>query len=189
MRVRENSSIKRGSSQYETIKTNVLDLYVITKNATMCYELFRRAIDGAEYSEVKRSSASAFFKREEHVAYMENKEAELSRHYFEFYANQNDIDISELEVMADKYADLENITPDELRTKNLAELEDLKNKTTDEALKANIIKQQTDLMDAKRRDIETQKTEEYIHFYVPTPYCNECPKRPNKNNNNDETAS
>lgn len=178
MKVRENSKIKRNSAEYEVIKRQALDLYVITQNATECYNLFRRAVDGEEFAvSSNRSTASNFFKREEHIAYMDNKRAELSRQFFEHYARENDIDISELETIQDKYGDLENITPDELRTKNLSELEDLKRKTTDDVLKANIIKQQTDLMDAKRREIDTKKTDEYIHYYLPTPYCNECPRK------------
>ena len=34
MKVRENSKIKRNSADYEIIKRQVLDLYVITQNAT-----------------------------------------------------------------------------------------------------------------------------------------------------------
>ena len=49
MIVRENARIKRGSVEYEVIKRQVLDLYVITENAMACYELFRRAVDGEEY--------------------------------------------------------------------------------------------------------------------------------------------
>lgn len=186
MKIRENSRVKRGSARYEVIKRQVLDLYVVTDNATECYELFRRAVDGAEYSDINRSSASNFFKRDGHKAYIDNKRTDMARHFFEYYAKQNDIDISKLKVIEDKYAEIENITPDELRTKNLTELEELKNTTNDDNLKANIIKQQTDLMDAKRREAETKNTDEYIHFYVPTPYCNECPKRLKGNNNNKE---
>ena len=68
MEIRENAKLKRGSAEYEVIKRYVMDLYVITENATACYELFRRrAVDGEEYKDTaKRGTASAFFKREEH---------------------------------------------------------------------------------------------------------------------------
>ena len=37
MIVRENARVKRGSAEYEVIKRQVLDLYVISENATACY--------------------------------------------------------------------------------------------------------------------------------------------------------
>ena len=84
MEIRENAKLKRGSAEYEVIKRQVLDLYVITENATACYELFRRAVDGEEYKDTaKRGTASAFFKREQHVAYMEARRAELAQWGFE----------------------------------------------------------------------------------------------------------
>lgn len=181
MKVRENSRIKRGSAEYEIIKRQVLDLYIITDNASSCYNLWRRSIDGEDFEgEINRSSASAWFKREEHVAYMENRKVELAQWGFELYARMNNLDITEIQTKTDKYADIENITPDELRTKNLTELEELKNNTNDPQLKANIIKQQTELMDAKMKKDEIKATEKYIHYYLPMPYCNGCPKKPNK---------
>ena len=111
MKVRENSKIKR-NRQITIIKRQVLDLYVITQNATTATTLFRRAVDGDEFAvSSNRGTASNFFKREEHVAYMDNKRSELARHFFEHYARENDIDISELETIQDKYGDLENIRP------------------------------------------------------------------------------
>ena len=34
MEIRENAKLKRGSAEYEVIKRYVMDLYVITENAT-----------------------------------------------------------------------------------------------------------------------------------------------------------
>ena len=181
MEIRENAKLKRGSAEYEVIKRYVMDLYVITENATACYELFRRAVDGEEYKDTaKRGTASAFFKREEHVAYMEARKIELAQWGFDIYTRINNLDTTEFKSKTDKYADIENITPDELRTKNLTELEELKNNTQDPNLKANIIKQQTDLMDAKMKKEEVQGTDKYIHYYLPMSYCNGCPIKPNK---------
>lgn len=181
MKVRENSKIKRGSAEYEVIKRQVLDLYVITENASVCYDLWRRAIDGEDFGgETKRASAYAWFKRDEHVAYMENRKVELAQWGFENYARMNNLDTTEFKTKSDKYADIESITPDQLRTKNLTELEDLKDNTDDPQLKANIIKQQTELMDAKMKKDETKSTDQYIHYYLPMPYCNGCPMKPNK---------
>lgn len=181
MKIRENSKIKRGSAEYENIKRWVLDLYIITENATVCYDLFRRAVDGEEFSgDTKRGTASAFFKREEHVSYMDNRKTELAQWGFDIYVRTNNLDVTDFKTKEDKYADIENITPDELRTKNLSELESIKDNTQDPVLKANIIKQQTELMDAKMKKEETQNTEKYIHYYLPMEYCNQCPTKPNK---------
>lgn len=181
MIVRENAKIKRGSAEYEVIKRQVLDLYVITENATACYELWRRAVDGEEYSDTaKRGTAANFFKQEKHVEYMDGKRAELAQWGFDLYSRMNNLDTTEFKAKTDKYADIENITPDELRTKNLTELEELKNNTQDPVLKANIIKQQTDLMDAKMKKEEVQNTDKFVHYYLPMPYCNGCPIKPNK---------
>lgn len=182
MIVRENARIKRGSAEYEVIKRQVLDLYVITENAAACYELFRRAVDGEEYKDTaKRGTASAFFKREEHVAYMEARKIELAQWGFDIYTRINNLDTTEFKSKTDKYADIENITPDELRTKNLTELEEIKNSTNDPKIKADVIKQQTDLMDAKMKKEEVKNTDKFIHYYLPMPYCNGCPMKPNKN--------
>lgn len=181
MIVRENAKLKRGSAEYEVIKRQVLDLYIITENATSCYELFRRAVDGDEYSDkAKRGTAASFFKREEHVEYMDARKIELAQWGFDIYTRINNLDTTEFKAKTDKYADIENITPDELRAKNLTELEELKNSASDPVLKANIIKQQTDLMDAKMKKEEIQGTDKYIHYYLPMPYCNGCPQKPNK---------
>lgn len=179
MVIRENSKIKRGSAEYEIIKRQVLDLYVITENATACYDLFRRAVSGEELQGSNRSNASSFFKKEDHVAYMDQRRTELARWGFETYSRMMSLDISDLKKKEDKYSDIESLTPDELRTKNLVELEELK-LNADDNLKAQIIKQQTDLMDAKRKNEEEQATEKNIHYYLPMPYCNNCPQKPNK---------
>lgn len=183
MEIRENAKLKRGSAEYEVIKRYVMDLYVITENATACYELFRRAVDGEEYKDTaKRGTASAFFKREEHVAYMEARKIELAQWGFDIYTRINNLDTTEFKSKTDKYADIENITPDELRTKNLTELEEIKNSTQDPKIKADVIKQQTELMDAKMKNKdETKSTDKYIHYYLPMPYCNGCPQKPKKN--------
>jgi len=182
MKVRETAKLKRGSAEYEVVKRQVLDLYIITENASSCYEMFRRAVDGEEFNDTeKRGTASAFFKREEHVAYMDARRTELAQWGFDLYTRMNNLDTTEFRTKTDKYADIESITPDELRTKNLRELEEIKNDTKDPVLKATVIKQQTELMDAKMKNKdETKSTDKYIHYYLPMEYCNGCPLRPNK---------
>lgn len=180
MIVRDNNKLKVNSAEYELVKKMALDLYVITENATMCYGLFRRAVEGEDFniSKANRSSASTFFKKEDNVAYLEQRRIEIARWGFEEYARISGLDISEIQKKEDKYADLENLSPDELRNKSMQELEELKSSTKDSIQRANIIKIQVDMMNAKRKDEEEQKTDSLIHFYLPMPYCNGCPKRP-----------
>lgn len=182
MIVRENGKLKRGSAEYDIVRRQVLDLYIITENATACYELFRRAVDGEDYKESdRRTTASAFFKKDIHVEYMNGRRAELAQWGFDLYTRLNNIDTTDIRVKSDKYADIENISVEELRTKSLTELEELKQKAQDPALKASIIKQMTDLMDAKMKNKDDVKsTEKYIHYYLPMQYCNGCPMKPNK---------
>lgn len=175
MKIRENNSIKRGTAEFEVIKRQCLDLYIITENAAACYALYRRATTGDDYTE-NRANASTFFKKDENVAYMEQRKVELARWGFDQYSRMMSLDISELKKKEDKYSDVEELTPDELRTKNLVELENLKD-SADPNLTAQIIKQQTDLMDAKRKEKEEQSTEKYIHYYLPIEKCNDCPHK------------
>lgn len=186
MKVRENARLKRGSAEYEVVKRNVLDLYIITENATASYEIFRRAVDGEEYRDtMKRGTAAAFFKREEHVAYMDNRRTELAYWGFELHAKKNNLDITEFKVKEDKYSDIENITPDEIRTKNMSQLEEIIRSTDNETNRLAAIKQQTELMDAKMKKEQVQSTDEYIHFYLPTPYCKDCLHKPQLKNKED----
>lgn len=176
MKIRENNSIKRGTAEFEVIRRQCLDLYIITENATACYALYRRATTGEDYNE-NRANASTFFKKDENVAYMEQRKVELARWGFDQYSRIMSLDISEIKKKEDKYSDIEELTPDELRTKNLAELEEIKLNSGDDILKVQIIKQQTDLMDAKRKEREEQSTEKYIHYYLPIEKCNDCPHK------------
>ena len=112
---------------------------------------------------------------------MDNRRIELAQWGFDLYTRQNNLDVTEFKAKTDKYADIENITVEELRTKSLTELEELKEAASDPKQKADIIKQMTDLMDAKMRNKdETQSTDKYIHYYLPMPYCNGCPKKPSE---------
>ena len=53
---------------------------------------------------------------------MEARKIELAQWGFDIYTRINNLDTTEFKSKTDKYADIENITPDELRTKNLTEL-------------------------------------------------------------------
>ena len=180
MEIRSEVEIKVGSDKYERIRIAILDMYINSGNATLCYEIFRRAVNSGVYRE-NRANAHTFFNRDDNKEYIENRTEELDKQSFERYARKHNVDISKYKSKTDKYYDIENLTTDELRTKNLTELEDLKNSTTDEALKASIIKQQTDLMDARRREKDISSTDEFIQYYLPYPDCT-CYKKEFKEN-------
>ena len=75
----------------------------------------------------------------------------------------------------------QNMTPDQIRQKNYDDLEALKRDTDDPAVKANIIKQQTDLMNAKlQNNVETYASDALIHFYLPYDVCDKCPHHDKK---------
>lgn len=176
MEVRDDKEIKLGSVRYDAIQKAILDLYIVTGNASLSYEIFRRAVSRDGNYKRNAANASTFFKREDNVSYMEDRKLEIYKDGFEKYAETKMLDISDYKKKEDKYYDIENLTPDELRTKNLTELEEIKNSTVDEGLKTQIIKQQTDLMNAKRKEEETQNTDKFIHYYLPYPKCPSCGK-------------
>ena len=76
MEIRGDLEIKVGSDKYERIRLAVLDMYINTQNATLCYEIFRRAVSGNQYKE-NRANASNFFKRDDNKDYMDNRREEL----------------------------------------------------------------------------------------------------------------
>lgn len=173
MLVRGNSAISPSSAEYEIIRRQVLDLYIVTENASQCYQLFRRAVSGGEYK-LNRANAASWFKREDNVLYMEGRRTEIARRFFEEYAKSQNLDITDFKKEKGIISDVENMTADELRTKSLNELEDIKNSTTDDKLKVDVLKQITDLMQIKRREEQTLATETYIHFHLPYKACNNC---------------
>lgn len=180
MEIRRDLEIKVGSDKYERIRLAILDMYINTQNATLCYEIFRRAVSGNQYRE-NRANASNFFKRDDNKDYMDNRREELDLASFKRYAKKHNVDISKYKSKTDKYYDIENLTIEEIRTKNLTELEELKEVTEDPTVLASIIKQQTDLMDAKRREKDVSNIDNLIKYYLPYPDCT-CYKKKFKNN-------
>lgn len=179
MIIRDNTKVKKGSIEFEIILKQILDLYVVTNNASASYNLYRRLILGEGYSESQhvRTTAKSFFERPDHATYIEIRKKEIYRWGFEQYAKEMSLDISNIikkEGVSAK--DIEGLSPDELRTKNLTELEEIKLDTEDNNLKVTIIKQQTDLMDAKRREKENLNSDTLIHFYLPLAKCENCPE-------------
>lgn len=180
MIVRNSDRIKRNSPEFKMYEKLACDVYLLNGNASAAYTMFRRIIDGNEFEDNKSMSvtASAFFARDTNALYLEQRRKEILQRHFEEYLKEHNIDAGEFTPRKEKIYNMENITSEELRAKNLDELEEIKNNTTDDNLKANIIKQQTDLMNAKKRSEEAEKsTDKYIVYHLPMPHCNECPHR------------
>lgn len=179
--VRENDRIKRGSPEYRVYQRLACDIFIVTDNATQAYTMFRRIVDGADFEESKSvaSTASSFFKtNEENVFYIEQRRRELLRWGFDGYIKENNLDASAIVQIEDKVYDIENITSDDIREKNLAELERIIKSNAKESDKLQAIKQQTELMDAKKKSEEESRTDNFIHFYLPLPYCKNCEHKP-----------
>ena len=174
--IRENARLKRGSPEYKMYEKMACDVYLLTDNATASYIMFRRIVDADEFEENKSMSSSAyqFFARDTNKYYLEVRRKELMVKYFEEYIKEHNLDADQFLPKKGKVYDINNISPEELRAKNLEELEDIKNNTDDDKLKVDIINRQNDLMNAKRRGEEEQNTDKYIHYYLPTPFCDGC---------------
>lgn len=174
-------ALRAGDIQYEIIRRQVLDLHLTGVGQQECHELFRRATQLEEYTEsVSVSSATAFFKKDENVLYLREKRKQLEKKFFDAYCKSNNIEHKDLiEKREDEMNSVLNMSPDEIREKNFRELEELKNACVDPTLRAAIIKQQTELMDAKlkKKEDTTSETDKLIHFYLPAPICDNCERR------------
>lgn len=149
-----------------------LDWYLVTHNKTGSYELYRRLVSRGTFKRGAsiRSTANSWFAQPEMQKYIEERTAELIAYY-----------AIEPAKAAEAGAVKQNMTPDQIRQKNYDDLEALKRDTDDPAVKANIIKQQTDLMNAKlQNNVETYASDALIHFYLPYDVCDKCPHHDKK---------
>lgn len=175
-------TIKSGDEDYDVIRRLVCDLYIANQNMASSYDLFRRATMGDDYVKIasNNSSASIFFNKPENQNYIAKRKVEIAKAGFDEYCKMKNIEHSEFSAIKEKeYQAVANMSPAEIREKNYIELEMLKEITLDPQTKATIIKQQTELMDAKLKDksIELTAEDKLIHFYLPAPYCDNCPNR------------
>jgi len=175
-------TMKSSDEDYDVIRRLVCDLYIANQNMSTSYDLFRRATMGDDYVKIasNSSTASAFFNKPENQNYIEKRRAEIAKAGFDEYCKMKNIEHAEFTSVKEKeYQLIANLSPSEIREKNYIELEMLKDITLDPQIRATIIKQQTELMDAKLKDksIELTAEDKLIHYYLPAPYCDTCPNR------------
>lgn len=175
-------TMKSSDEDYDVIRRLACDLYIACQNMSSAYDLFRRATMGDDYVKItsNSSTASAFFNKPDNQNYIEKRKAEIAKAGFDEYCKMKNIEHSEFTSVKEKeYQTIANLSPAEIREKNYIELEMLKDITLDPATKAGIIKQQTELMDAKLKDksIELTAEDKLIHYFYPAPYCDNCPNR------------
>lgn len=174
--------MKSNDEDYDVIRRMVCDLYIANQNMSASYDLFRRATMGDDYVKIVSiaSTASSFFAKPENQNYIEKRKAEIAKAGFDEYCKMKNIEHAEFTTVKEKeYQGIANMSPAEIREKNYIELEMLKEITLDPQTKATIIKQQTELMDAKLKDksIELTAEDKLIHYHLPAPYCDNCPNR------------
>ena len=195
MEIKKIGDVDKFKTKVKTIKIDKLpadkvdlfrrlacDLYIACNNMSISHEMFRRATLGAEYFELQSANANAsqFFTKPENANYIASRRIEIAKYGFDEYCKIKNIEHPEFTAIKSKeYEAIANLSPAEIREKNYIELERLKETTQDPQILAQIVKQQTDLMDAKLKDkgIELSETEKYIHFYLPSDLCDKCPHR------------
>lgn len=164
------------------IKNLLLELYIVNPNQVMLYDMFRRITKSEGYTELQsgRASASAWFNKPENHEYISIRRPQIEKEFFDAYCKRMNIEHEgfkrkEAAIMSE----MAMLTPDQIREKNLAELEAIKNNTEDPKIKADCIKQQTDLMGAKLKSTEQEisETDKLIHYFLPAPYCDDCHNR------------
>lgn len=144
-----------------------LDYFIISHNKTASFQLYKRLISNGTYKNPKyiRSQAVLWFNQPEVKKYLEDRLQET----LNFYS----VEPSEVSLVPTESK--QPISPEQIRQKNYEELETLKYDTDDPVVKANIIKQQTDLMNAKlQNNVETYASDALIHFYLPYDACDKC---------------
>lgn len=149
-----------------------LDWYIVTHNKTSAYELYRRLVTKGTFKRGAsiRSTANTWFSQPEIQKYIEDRTAEVISYYSIKPKKAEDVAASK-----------QSLTPEQIRQKNYDDLEYLKFETDDPAVKASIIKQQTDLMNAKlQNNVESYASDALIHFYLPYDVCDNCPHHDKK---------
>jgi hypothetical protein len=174
--------IKPNEDTLNQIRFMVLDLYITNNNKDAAYDLFRRATMGAEYAPIasSRSTAVAWFNKPENASYLEYRRREITSQHFNAYCKQEGIVTSDFQnAKNENHSELLKMSPDEIREKNYLELEDLKGETDDPMILQQIIKQQSELMAAKRKDSgeELSATDKLIFYYLPASLCDDCPNK------------
>ena len=174
--------LRSGDEDYDTLRKLACDLYLACQSMKSAHDFFRRATMGDDYVKIDSASsnASIWFARPENQSYLAFRKAEVYKNGFDEYCKMKGIEHSEFAAIQEKaYEDIANMSPAEIREKNFTELEMLKDETNDPQIKSQIIKQQTELMDAKYKDkgMDVTAEDRLIHFYLPAPICDKCPNK------------
>ena len=144
-----------------------LDYFIVSHNKSAAYELYKRLISNGIYKKTKylRTQAFTWFNTPEIKAYLDERLQE-TLNYYSIEPSAMSVTTTDTRL---------NMSPEQIRQKNYDDLEALKLETDDAAVKANIIKQQTDLMNAKlQNSVETYASDALIHFYLPYDTCDNC---------------
>ena len=172
---RKSVSYIENAEETERLNREIaLDYFITAGNQTAAYSLYQRLQRGEGYTATAsaKATASTWFKTKIVADYIENRKHDV----FDKLTNELK------DYTPKKKRSMMELSTDEIRQMNLEELTDLKNITQDPMAKAAIIKQITELMDAKLKntDISTSNTDTLIHFYLPYAACDNCPHSPIK---------
>jgi hypothetical protein len=174
--------IKSGDDDYDVLRKLACDLLIACQNASAAYDFFRRATQGDEYVKIQSNSstASIFFSKNENADYISRRRLEIAKAGFDEYCKIKNIEHAGFKEIEEKsYEGLSERTPAEVRDETLKVLQRVIDTTTDEVILLSATKQRTELTDAKFKDkgIDLSAAEKLIHFYLPAPYCDDCPNR------------
>lgn len=175
-------NVKMPEDKVDLFRRLACDLVVLSSNMSLSYDMYRRVVLGGEYSELVSGNANAvaFFTKPENANYISARKLEFFKYGFDEYCSIKNIEHAEFRDVKNKeYEAIANLSPSEIREKNYIELEQLKETTKDPQILAQIVKQQTDLMDAKYKDKgqDLSETEKLIHYYLPSALCDNCPNK------------
>jgi hypothetical protein len=175
-------NVKMPDDKIDLFRRLACDLYVLSNNMVLSHDMYRRITLGGEYGELASANANAmaFFTKPENANYVAARKLEFYKFGFDEYCRIKNIEHGEFRDVKNKeYEAIANLSPSEIREKNYIELEQLKETTKDPQILAQIVKQQTDLMDAKYKDkgVELSESEKLIHFYLPAAICDKCPHK------------
>lgn len=137
-----------------------LDGYIVNGNADMAYMLSRRNDPKANDFNIHRMALK--WLRTPHVqAYIEERKLSI----FARMEKTEDMMREELTELVGKYKDKDYIIKELVQTS--------KDMTGKE--RADVLMRIADLQQMKKED--NKEEEERVHFYVPLPYCKDCPNR------------
>jgi hypothetical protein len=174
--------IRSGDEDYDTLRKLACDLYIACQSMKSAHDFFRRATMGDDFVKVEsaNSNASIWFARPENQNYIAFRKAEIYKIGFDEYCKLKNIEHAEFTAVEDRvYERLISKTPAEVREETLIDLQRIIDNPEDDQILLAAIKQRTEITDAKYKDkgADISAEEKYVHFYLPAPICDTCPKR------------